>query len=145
MNIGERIKACRKEKKQSQQQIADVIGVQRSAISKYEKGIVDIPFSQLGKIASALGVSVDYLLGSTKPQGKRILTDNPDDRYPYLLNKKLDGTIMPEESEELAELERLNKIAEHLDKLNETGQEEAVKRVSELTEIPRFQKPEQSE
>lgn len=71
--------------------------------------------------------------------------DNLDDRYPYLLNKKLDGTITPEESEELAALERLNKIAEHLDKLTEEGQEEAVKRVGELTEIPRFQKPEQSE
>lgn len=33
----------------------------------------------------------------------------------------------------------------YFDKLNQNGKKEAVKRVSELTEIPRFQKPEQSE
>ena len=42
--------------------LGKAIGVQRSAINKYEKGIVDIKSSTLSSIANALGVSPIMLL-----------------------------------------------------------------------------------
>ena len=59
----ERIRALRKQKGLTQEELAKAIGVQRAVISKYETGIVDISVSQLEKIADVLGVTVDYLLG----------------------------------------------------------------------------------
>ena len=145
MVVGQRIKIARKNQGLTQKELAERAGTATGTIQQYELGKRQPRADQLRAIASALGVTVDYLLGTyTKEQGKRVPTDNPNDRYPYLLNKKLEGTIAPEEAEELAALERLNKIAGHFDKLTEEGQEEAVKRVGELTEIPHYQKPKTS-
>ena len=94
----------------------------------------------LAKIAAYLGVSIDEILGTHAMQpAKRIPTDNPDLRHPYLLGKYLDGTITPQEQEELDKWQRLNRIAGYLDQLTEQGREEAEKRVKELCEIPRYQ------
>lgn len=54
---------ARKRAKLTQQQLATVIGVQRSVISKYENGIIEPSISQLQKIAKALNVTASYLLG----------------------------------------------------------------------------------
>ena len=56
MISGERIKVARLARGLTQQQLADKIGVQRAAISKYEKNIVEISAKQLSKIAKALCV-----------------------------------------------------------------------------------------
>ncbi len=56
-----RIKEARKNKKMTQKELADAIGVNYSIISKYEKGIVEPPNSRLKAIAKVLGVSIDYL------------------------------------------------------------------------------------
>lgn len=149
--IGERIKAAREKAGLTQTELGQMIGTTGVSIMRYEKGLRDVKQSTISKIAEKLNVSPAYLMGWTdeiqgtyqKPRGERIPTDNPDDRYPYLLNKELHGELAPEEAEELKQLKRLNKIAGHLDKLTECGQEEAVKRVAELTEIPKYRKPDQ--
>lgn len=95
---------------------------------------------QLRKIADYFGVTVDYLLGTqTKPRGKTVSTSDPNDRHPYLLGKLLDGTITPNEREELRIRQHLNRIGGYLEKLSPEGRAEAEKRVKELTEIPRYQ------
>lgn len=95
---------------------------------------------QLRKIADYFGVTVDYLLGTqTKPRGKTVSTSDPNDRHPYLLGKLLDGTITPDEREELRIRQHLNRIGGYLEKLSPEGRAEAEKRVKELTEIPRYQ------
>lgn len=44
--------------------LADKVGVQASAINKYEKGMVtNIPIERLGRIADALGVTTATLAG----------------------------------------------------------------------------------
>ena len=62
MSIGEKIKKYRVEKGLTQQELADIIGVQRAAISKYEKNIVSISINQIEKIASALDITTSQLL-----------------------------------------------------------------------------------
>lgn len=62
MNLGEKIKKYRVEKGLTQQELADIIGVQRAAISKYEKNIVSISINQIEKIASALDITTSQLL-----------------------------------------------------------------------------------
>lgn len=62
MSIGENIKKYRVEKGLTQQELADIIGVQRAAISKYEKNIVSISINQIEKIASALDITTSQLL-----------------------------------------------------------------------------------
>jgi len=62
-NIGALIKIYRKEKKFTQQQLADLIGKTESSIRKYEKGLIEIPNSVLMQLADALDVPIARLLG----------------------------------------------------------------------------------
>lgn len=62
MKTGEKIKQRRKELKMTMEDLGQAIGVQRSAINKYEKGLVDIKSSTLAAIARALDIPVGSLL-----------------------------------------------------------------------------------
>lgn len=57
MNIGEKIKSARLAKGYTQEELGKLIGVQKSAVAKYEKGrIVNIKRSVLAKIAQVLEI-----------------------------------------------------------------------------------------
>ena len=62
MTIGERIKARRKELKMTTEELGRLIGVQRSAITKYEKNRVDLKSKQIQEIANALDINPALLL-----------------------------------------------------------------------------------
>lgn len=62
MTTGEKIRNRRLELKMTMEDLGRAVGVQRSAINKYEKGSVDITSSKLSAIASALGVTPVSLL-----------------------------------------------------------------------------------
>lgn len=116
-------------------------GASRGSLSDLKMGRKQsLSADTLSKIATYFGVSMDDLLGThTKPRGRTVSTSDPNDRYPYLLGKLLDGTITPVEQEELAVWRRWNRLGGYFERLNEEGQLEAEKRVRELTEIPRYQ------
>ena len=63
MTIGERIKAYRKEKGLSQEQLAEALNVSRQAITKWEsgKGLPDI--ENLIVLSRTFGVSLDEMVG----------------------------------------------------------------------------------
>ena len=61
--LGERIANLRKEKKVSQEELADVLCTSRQAISKWERGESDPDIDRLKDLAIYFGVSIDYLLG----------------------------------------------------------------------------------
>lgn len=64
MNMGERIKKLREEKGWTQEELGKIIGVQRAAIQKYEKGYVEnIKKTNIKLMAEALGVTATYLMG----------------------------------------------------------------------------------
>lgn len=60
MDVGKRIKAIRKTRGLTQEQLAEKLGVQRATISNYEIGRRSPHLKELEKIASILGVSLDY-------------------------------------------------------------------------------------
>jgi len=68
VNIGERIKKIRKQKKLTLVELGEKIGLKKSTISRYEKNDINIPSDKLEKIAHALNVSPQYLLGFEEVQ-----------------------------------------------------------------------------
>lgn len=54
----------RKDKKISQQDIGNLVGVSSQAVSKWEAGISEPDNESLIRIANFFGVSTDYLLGN---------------------------------------------------------------------------------
>ena len=62
MTIGEKIKARRKELKMTTEELGRLIGVQRSAITKYEKNRVDLKSKQIQEITNALDINPALLL-----------------------------------------------------------------------------------
>jgi transcriptional regulator with XRE-family HTH domain len=63
MNISKRIAEIRKEKNLSQTDLANASEVSREMIGKYERGDASPSIDAAKKIADALEVSLDYLVG----------------------------------------------------------------------------------
>ena len=61
MTLGNRIKELRKNKKIAQEYLADMLGVSRQAVSKWENDISFPDTENLIKLSELLGVSVGYL------------------------------------------------------------------------------------
>ena len=66
VEFAEKLRALRKEKNLTQQQLASLIGVKNSVISFYEMGDRVPSPEVIKKLAAALHVSTDYLLGLEK-------------------------------------------------------------------------------
>lgn len=63
MDLGERIKYLRLQKNMTQEQLAEVIGISRSALSMYELNQREPDLNTIIKFADFFQVSTDYLLG----------------------------------------------------------------------------------
>ena len=73
MDMSERIKQLRVENNMTQEELGKVIGVQRSAIRKYEAGAVqNIKRSSIQKMADHFGVDPSYLLGLKDDKTARV-------------------------------------------------------------------------
>lgn len=57
-----RLRELRKKFGLSQQQVADTLGISRTAYNKYESGIIK-PVRKLNELAALFGVTSDYILG----------------------------------------------------------------------------------
>ena len=67
MTMGDRIKDLRERIGLTQEELGEKIGVQKSAIRKYEKGEVEnIKRSAIGVMADLFGVTPDYILFGVK-------------------------------------------------------------------------------
>ncbi|WP_408954766.1 helix-turn-helix domain-containing protein [Natroniella sp. ANB-PHB2] len=90
MNIGSRLKELRKDKKITQEQLANKLGITRGSVGLYEQGKRSPDNEMLSKIADFFDVSVDYLLGRTEQRQpidqtneaeekiKDAISDNPE-------------------------------------------------------------------
>ena len=92
MTTGEKIRNRRLELKMTMEDLGRAVGVQRSAINKYEKGSVDITSSKLSAIASALGVTPVSLLSD--------YDDAPKTKEAVIISSGIDK--MPQERREQA-------------------------------------------
>ena len=116
--------------KYTQQEVADILGVTKSTISKYEKGLRGINSSRLEKLSELYKTEPIFILtGKTSKEWQ--------DRI-----EKEDGQAQEEERaywEAVLLSNAVRSLTPLLDKLNDEGQKKAVERVEELTEIPKYQ------
>ena len=96
MEIHDRIKMLRKERGMSQETLAKLSGYgDRSAISRVEKGEIDLPHSKLVSISDALRCDPMYLLFGDKDEvvieKVRRLDDHDLDRLSAYLDGLLDS------------------------------------------------------
>lgn len=70
LNLLKNLKILRQEKDMNQTQLADEIGVSRSAIAMYESGKREPDNETLIKLAKYFNTSVDYLLGNSDVKEK---------------------------------------------------------------------------
>ena len=62
MEIAERLQKLRRKAGYSQEQTAELLGISRQAVSKWEKGLSEPSTSNLIVLAKVFGVSVEELL-----------------------------------------------------------------------------------
>ncbi|MBQ8767647.1 MAG: helix-turn-helix transcriptional regulator [Clostridia bacterium] len=61
----QRLKDLREDKDMKQVQIAELLGIQQTVYSRYERGFQNIPIEHLIFLANFYNVSTDYILGRT--------------------------------------------------------------------------------
>lgn len=67
MTIADRIQSLRKTKGISQEQLADVVGVSRQAVSKWESEQTIPDLDKIVTMSEYFGVTTDYLLKGIEP------------------------------------------------------------------------------
>jgi transcriptional regulator with XRE-family HTH domain len=67
MSLGEKVKALREKKGMNQKQVAEASSITQATISRIESGgVKELKSEALKRLAEALGVTVDYLVGKTE-------------------------------------------------------------------------------
>jgi transcriptional regulator with XRE-family HTH domain len=61
-DIGTRIRAARRDRKLTQDDLAELVGVSRSAVAQWETGRAGQVTGNLSRIAGALEINVEYLM-----------------------------------------------------------------------------------
>lgn len=93
-------KKCRMQKNLKQQDVATILNIDRSTISKWESGKSIPDQSLLPQIAELYNVSVDYLLGRTEsPQGIAL-----EGVYFRIASEAQEAGVPPEDIEKIIEL-----------------------------------------
>lgn len=121
MTTGERIKAARKEAGMTQGELAARLNIPAQSVSQWERDLRNPKVETLKKIAVALGVTVSELTGYTKHWAD------------FFTVEEFEEEAKREEDERNYKL-----LTKHYYRLNDAGKAEAVKRVEELTEIPKY-------
>jgi repressor LexA len=75
MTTGEKIKARREELGMTTEELGRLIGVQRSAVTKYEKGKIDLKNERLKQIAKALLIPAFELLSDDPDEVQSVEND----------------------------------------------------------------------
>ncbi|WP_199798753.1 helix-turn-helix domain-containing protein [Clostridium tetani] len=112
--ISERIKKGLEIRNMKQAELVEKTGIGKSSISTYILGAYEPKQKNIYKIAKALDVNEAWLMGLDVPMERQQLTLNNN------LSKK-ETTLLT-----------------NFNKLNETGKDEAIKRVEELTQIDKY-------
>lgn len=126
MTLAECIKRTREDRGLTQKQVASIMGISQQAYSQYESGKREPKPKTIIKIANALDVS-PYLLNPEDYAGLAYTDIAHADKQ---LNFNCDSCAE----------ETIEKIKPLLAALNREGQDIAIERIHELTEIPRYRR-----
>lgn len=164
MTIGDRIKAAREKAQMTQSELGNRIGVSGVAIMRYEKNQRQPRLEQLQRIADALGIQPWELsedvhditeIATALAEYKGILKAILETGYlPPQLNEHISKYVSEsaeitlfnigqrlltaKESSQTSLSDITAELLELFEQLNTDGQQKAVERVEELTEIPRY-------
>ena len=167
LNLGDKIKYYRNLKKLTQKQLSGMTGISEIAIRKYESNQRKPKIENIIKIAIALEIPSNLLVGSDinitnlidRSDYNEIKADfNSEEEVCAFLNGILKRGFKPIQEIEngivfsngsvlvtlpvKVKIEKLTDILlSDFNKLNKTGKEEAVKRVEELTQINKYTDP----
>lgn len=136
MTTGEYIKKFRQEKGLSQKELGERLGVSQQMIGQYESPNSNLKLDTVKRIADALEISLNEILSFEdgfklwKKEKEDARINNP----PLLETLQLGDALLVTDITE-------QKLISDFRQLNDNGQMEAVKRVQELTEIPRYTEP----
>lgn len=141
MEIGDKIRLARKKRGLTQQQLGNLCGMADSAIRRYENNRANPKIETIQKIANALDVPLSefysYIFnGETYIELAN--TKNEDERQSQLEILKQDHRINFDKITQPVNNKNELILLSNYEKLNDTGKDEALKRVKELTEIPRY-------
>lgn len=152
LNIGKKIKDIRKQRGFTQKDFAQLLRIPVTTYANYENGNRTPKTDMIEKIASALDVSVIELMTGEMQAQYYDLEDLAD----TVKQDMIDSAESPEEYEaaiktkrsdiqikmllDNIQKEKIHKLNSSFLQLNEKGQQKAIERVQELTEIPRYQK-----
>lgn len=158
MTVGEKIRHYRKEKNLTQKQLAALCGLSENVVRHYENGYRNPKIETIQKIAAALDVPVTELLDKDfhGTAAKEILEKmHRDLDVARLLAHKSRTGELTEIDKHIIDLQLFSDISgagndsdqdgqkellAYYGMLNQDGKKEAVKRVGELTEIPKYKK-----
>jgi len=88
MNVGKRIKALRRQKKLTLNELSRKVGISISFLSDIENGRSNPSLERLKDIAEALDTSVSFLMGEDNPMQKDKISDEELDKKIYELKKE---------------------------------------------------------
>lgn len=161
MDIGEQIRNYRKKAGLSQKELGQKLGVSQQHIAQYENGKRIPKLETLKKIAEALDCDIFdiaeelwHLKSSIEKASDVLDFDSAIALTDTLLEKSRndDNIIALEVAEKISQIAKDKykdkyppeaRLMLAYDELNDNGKEEAVKRVEELTEIPRYTNPDE--
>ena len=143
--LAENIESARCNAGLTLQEIANRINIPVSAVSRFERGERMPRYEVLQDLAVALGVSVEYLATDHSQQppfagyagdNNKLITPGSDlaaiiDKVSQMLNAA-DGQHPAGEN--------INALLQDYSALNAPGQQKALERVHELTEVPRYRR-----
>lgn len=104
----DRLKRLRKDKKLTQQDMADFLGITRQGYAKYENGQAETDLETLKKLATFFDVTTDYLTGHTKDV--EFMTEEEIDEEIKDIMKEVDVWYKNEPDDKREKLEMLRKI-----------------------------------
>lgn len=131
MTMGDIIKKLRLEANMTQEELGQKIGVQKSAIRKYEKGEVEnIKRSTIKTMAELFDVSPCYLMG---------WEDN------YNPGGKLEKEVSLIEQIQQQYGKDAVQLLTQFNELNELGRTKVLNDISDLTELPKYTEREKTE
>ena len=99
IDTGERIRALRQQRGLNQEQLAELASLNRVTVAKYESGRVEPGAQALTRIADALDVSVDSLLGRDELRIEKAL---PKTEEAWILSRGVDRLPEAERKRTLA-------------------------------------------
>ena len=94
MTLGEKLAKLRKENNYTQEQLADILGVSRQSISKWESDIVYPETDKLIKLGELYDCSMDYLLKDKIETSEKPVVQNSFDLKSFYVERKSNRTVM---------------------------------------------------